>query len=501
MKFLTTLSLMFCISYASAQFGDAYHKPYEVDVWRQQAQKSRNELNNSYQGNLVKSTSRSTVSGDYNSYGWSEANSMRRKRQLEAEARQDAAYYNLHCKSGNCTSGSGVWMLTRGDLFHGYFTNGSPDLSRSAKIVYAEGATVDGYFRISARGDYVPVKKTSATFSNGSSGYAEEGEDGWVKFTNSAGNTVSGNGEEVAGYTGSSSKYCQGNCIETLVPQNKSYVYTGNTLNGIPHGKGEIKFANGASYAGDFKEGLPDGYGITKWPNGVVHEGQIRKGLIQGEGTMDYADGQIFEGQFSNGNPVKGVLRFGRGNVYEGALNNWSFEGEATLRFGTGQVFKGEFRNDKAYYGTITYKDGGTFTGYMHRGITKIIPYAGVHEDPAYTYYGYFDTLGKRSGYGYYAYPEGDVQKGKWKNGDLYEFGAYVFKNKQNMICGKVNYKGAQIWGLYNHEGKWYPAKMVNGKIEYLTNDEAKEATDAFTATQEYLTKEVAMFNEKLAGK
>lgn len=500
MKLLIIITLMFCFSFASAQYGDAYHKPNQVDIWRQQAQKARDELSN-YRGASVKATGRSTISGDYNSYAWSEANSIRRKRQMQAEARQDAAYYNLHCKSGNCTNGSGVWMLFRGDQFKGYFVNGAPDLSRTATMVYAEGATVDGYFIISSRDEYVPVKKTPARFSNGSSGFAEQGEDGWVKFTNSGGARVSGSGEEIAGYTGSTKSYCQGNCIETLVPENKSYTYTGNTLNGVPHGKGEVRFTTGISYAGDFKEGLPDGYGTTKWPGGVVHEGQIKKGVIQGEGTMTYADGQMFEGQFANGNPVKGILRFGKGSVYEGALKDWAFEGEGTLRFSTGQVFKGEFRNDKAYYGTITYKDGGTFTGYLHTGIEKSIPHAGVHEDPTYTYYGYFDTLGKRSGYGYYAYPEGDVQKGKWKNGDLYELGAYVFKNKQNMICGKVNYKGAQIWGLYNHEGKWYPAKLVQGKIEYLTQPEAEEATAAFNACQAYLSKEVAVFNDKLAGK
>lgn len=492
------LSLVLFASVASAQYGDAYHKPYEVDVWRQQAQKAREQLNNSYQGGSVKQSNRTTISGDYNSYAWSESNSIRRKRQQEAQSRQDAAYYNLNCKSGNCNNGSGVWMLSRGDVFKGYFTNGSPDLSRPAVMVYADGATVEGMFTISSRGEYVPKKKTEARFSNGSTGFAEEGADGWVKFTNSAGAEVSGGGEEVAGYTGSTSKYCQGTCIETLTPQNKTYVYTGNTLNGVPHGKGEIKFTNGVSYAGDFKKGLPDGYGTNKWPGGAVYEGQIKKGILEGQGTLVYEDGQVFEGQFSNGSPVKGVLRFGKGSVYEGTLKDWSFEGEGTLRFSTGQVFQGQFRNDMPYHGTVTYKDGGIFTGYMHTGIVKSMPSVGVHEDPTYTYYGYFDTLGKRSGYGYYAYPEGDVQKGKWKNGDLYELGAYVFRNKQNMICGKVNYKGAQIWGLYNHEGKWYPAKMVKGQIEYLTAADAEEATAAFNACQAYLTKEVAIFNEKV---
>jgi hypothetical protein len=41
----------------------------------------------------------------------------------------------------------------------------------------------------------------------------------------------------------------------------------------------------------------------------------------------------------------------------------------------------------------------------------------------------------------------------------------------------------------------------VKGQIEYLTQAEAEEATAAFNGTQAYLSKEVAIFNEKLAGK
>lgn len=61
--------------------------------------------------------------------------------------------------------------------------------------------------------------------------------------------------------------------------------YEGPTLNGRPHGRGTMTYADGKRYSGDFYNGLRHGYGRLTMPDGEYFEGRFENGSITEEGT------------------------------------------------------------------------------------------------------------------------------------------------------------------------------------------------------------------------
>ena len=104
----------------------------------------------------------------------------------------------------------------------------------------------------------------------------------------------------------------------------KNYIYNGEFLNDLPHGKGEIFYvqqggryegefsfgkkqgkgklqAGGFNYEGDFYEDMMQGYGKCTWNDGKKYEGSWNKNIIEGKGTFIWPDGTIYEGEYENG--------------------------------------------------------------------------------------------------------------------------------------------------------------------------------------------------------
>jgi len=85
--------------------------------------------------------------------------------------------------------------------------------------------------------------------------------------------------------------------------------YEGETLNGVPHGKGKLTFNDGGYYEGDFVNGLPHGKGKRVFkPKGIVtqyqsYEGNFANGKMNGKGTLYYTDGSYYVGAFSKDKP------------------------------------------------------------------------------------------------------------------------------------------------------------------------------------------------------
>ncbi|RYY34948.1 MAG: hypothetical protein EOP46_11690 [Sphingobacteriaceae bacterium] len=327
--------------------------------------------------------------------------------------------------------------------------------------------------------------------------------------------------KEAGYYTGSTSSSCQGDCSETLVAKNKSFTYTGNTLNGVPNGTGIIKWDVG-TYTGEVKDGRPNGEGSTTWNNGLYHKGTYSDGQFNGRGTMDYGDGSIFTGLFEKGLPVKGFQRFPSGMTYDGHFLNGEFHGLGELKFGTNNLYNGEFkngnfegkgvlevgkttvtgdfRNNKAYYGTIRWEKTGEFTGFFHQTIVNIIPKIGEQRDPNYTYSGSFDENGKRSGYGYYVEPNGTKTEGQWIKGELSGVGMRTYANGQ-IIKGRVDYKGVKMLGAANHEGNWYPAHLdLQNTIKFLDGEAATECSAALIAAEDYIIAGRKAYNDLMSA-
>lgn len=61
--------------------------------------------------------------------------------------------------------------------------------------------------------------------------------------------------------------------------------YTGELLNGEPHGTGRLEMQNGDVYEGEFREGEFDGIGVYRWAKGGIYEGEFRNGDFHGQGS------------------------------------------------------------------------------------------------------------------------------------------------------------------------------------------------------------------------
>ncbi|RYE13881.1 MAG: hypothetical protein EOP51_29080, partial [Sphingobacteriales bacterium] len=185
----------------------------------------------------------------------------------------------------------------------------------------------------------------------------------------------------------------------------------------------------------------------------------------------------------------EGTLTFGTNldNIYTGQFKKGNFEGKGVFSMSKA-TFTGLFKNNKAWFGTFKYVKGGSFTGFIHENGEDYNPEVGEHYDPNYTYLGWFDTLGKRGGYGTYVEKDGTQLEGKWIKGDLTGVAMYTFANKQSII-GKIDYKGNKIFGMISHEDKWYPGVMkADGSLAFADNGvDVTEYNTAYKEAAEYL--------------
>lgn len=68
--------------------------------------------------------------------------------------------------------------------------------------------------------------------------------------------------------------------------------YAGDLSEGVRHGKGILKFRNGAEYDGQWARGRMDGYGSYLWPDAKIYKGTWESGLRHGEGTLSFPSGE-----------------------------------------------------------------------------------------------------------------------------------------------------------------------------------------------------------------
>jgi hypothetical protein len=79
-----------------------------------------------------------------------------------------------------------------------------------------------------------------------------------------------------------------------------SFIYQGEVLNGLPHGKGKITYKNGSAYEGEFAKGDIHGKGKKIYSNGLVYEGEFINGTPCGKGRLIHQNGTVFECSFPN---------------------------------------------------------------------------------------------------------------------------------------------------------------------------------------------------------
>ena len=123
--------------------------------------------------------------------------------------------------------------------------------------------------------------------------------------------------------------------------------YRGQIKDGVPHGKGEMKWQNCSVYKGSWNNGNMNGFGIMTWPSGKRYEGEWHDGAQSGHGTMFYPNGSIYDGDFQRGmREGHGILRQPNGEYYEGNFindkisNQGVFVDEKGNKFGVDMLHK-----------------------------------------------------------------------------------------------------------------------------------------------------------------
>lgn len=164
-------------------------------------------------------------------------------------------------------------------------------------------------------------------------------------------------------------------------------VYSGDFVNGMPHGKGQMTFPNQDIYDGEWNEGKMHGQGeyrrfnIEKDKYVEWYIGEFVDGLMQGSGRIQFDNHMVYEGQWQNGRRtgvgtlwtssseyihglwkfdeiIRGVQHFENGDWYEGTFKNTQFHGFGRYFYSSGVLFDGEFENGKPTKGVSITPDG-----------------------------------------------------------------------------------------------------------------------------------------------
>ena len=141
--------------------------------------------------------------------------------------------------------------------------------------------------------------------------------------------------------------------------------YTGELLNGVPHGQGIATWPDGSKYVGEWRDGERHGQGLEILENGNKYVGEWKNGKPSGFGkATEGAHG--FLGEFKNGEfHGDGILTSGEGE-FLGKFENGNIypEGPAYLKIFTGQLngasYIGEVKNTKLHgFGLLSFPPGG----------------------------------------------------------------------------------------------------------------------------------------------
>jgi len=178
-------------------------------------------------------------------------------------------------------------------------------------------------------------------------------------------------------------------------------------------------FDDGAQYEGQMKDGVPHGRGVMKWPDGGQYDGEWRSGNRDGQGTMKWPDGRQFAGSWTRNEPNSGsgiwTLRDGR--TFNGHLVNDLPDGRGKTTWPDGREYEGNWKNGKPE-GTERWKwpDGRTFRG---RSDDPMLGQWGMLTWPdGRSFYGPLKDF-KPHGEGKVTLPDGSRFKSLWENGVL----------------------------------------------------------------------------------
>ncbi|CAD8177851.1 unnamed protein product [Paramecium pentaurelia] len=150
--------------------------------------------------------------------------------------------------------------------------------------------------------------------------------------------------------------------------QTNGSTYTGEFINGLYHGYGQLIEFNGDSYSGQFENGMKQGKGVLKRNDGTLYDGEWKQDVKSGFGLCIWDDENRYDGQWEEN------LMHGQGVFY--------WKGRKYV----GEYYQGQKHGKgKYYWNTNTYYDGEWIYGVQNgQGILVInqqIQKSGVWKD------------------------------------------------------------------------------------------------------------------------
>ncbi|KAH3762571.1 Morn repeat protein [Pelomyxa schiedti] len=218
--------------------------------------------------------------------------------------------------------------------------------------------------------------------------------------------------------------------------------YTGQMVNGQPHGVGTLKYTNGGTYTGDWRAGKRDGRGVQRSSDGTVYDGEWRDDAPDGTGceSQPPPSGASYEGAWLRGGfHGAGTRRFRDGSTYTGEWKYGQMHGRGRHTAPDGAVYDGEWEEDRRHgSGVLTLSDGGVYDGewkWGHRsgrGTYKSASDGSVYD-------GRWDA-DKKHGPGSLRWLDGVVCSGEWNKGALE--GCVTFEYPASDDCGAYSTTG-----------------------------------------------------------
>lgn len=258
--------------------------------------------------------------------------------------------------------------------------------------------------------------------------------------------------------------------------------YTGETQNGLRHGKGKFISDSGyilegtwvndelqgfgkriidseTKYVGNFKNSLFDGKGEFLLEGLVRVKGNFKGGELHGKTYIKYKSGTIFKGTFNNGKK-NGICKYiytdgssvtvnfkmdvgkqilSNGDIYEGDIEEGKFYGQGTLKFANGDSYEGAWKNGKKHgWGILRKADG--------------IKYEGDFKNDMF------------HGRGRYEHANGDLYEGDFKDDLMHGWGRYLSVDG-NLYEGEFKNDKPHGEGIITNSDIRYNGNFFNGQF------------------------------------
>ena len=130
----------------------------------------------------------------------------------------------------------------------------------------------------------------------------------------------------------------------------------------------------GGWYRGETMKGVPNGKGVIRYTSGTIYSGAFRNGLKHGDGKIIYQNKFVYCGDWLRGRAIgHGQVTYKNGDIYDGRVNNFLRSGQGVLSLKAANVkIDAEWKNDLPAGEMIVYAASFIFRGSFIKSIDDI---------------------------------------------------------------------------------------------------------------------------------